>query len=326
MIKVLQIRETPESKSDGLDANVQGIVKLFADDKDIEMLPVINYTVHHIPLLGQSYIDGREICNSIEQYNPDIVHVHGTYSFTLIVAVNAARKYKKPVILSSHFHPFWSLRRPLMGKLFFNVVTRNVIKHIDTILTINNEDTSIFKQYHNCVAKIPHWSKFPPEEDLPVKDKSKVLFVGRLAETNKGFDHLWHLPEGKYDIHCVGSGDIQLRSDMQKHLNISDGELHELYRKASLLVVPSRYEAFSYAALEALMCGTPIVCSERVRIADYLDGICGYRIFNYQDYDAFIKAVDETIGSHVDVNKVVDTFSPMRIKELYKKEYFRLIS
>ena len=322
---MLQIRETPVSKSDGLDANVQGVVKLFADDLDVEMLPVINYTVHHIPLLGQSYIDKHEICESIEKYAPDIIHVHGTYSFTLVVAVKAARKYKKPIILSSHFHPFWSLRRPLMGRMFFNLITRNVIKEINTILTINNEDTSIFKQYHNNVVTIPHWSKFPPEVDLPVKDKLKILFVGRLAETNKGFDHLWHLPEGKYDIHCVGSGDIPLRSDMHKHLNISDEELHELYRKASLLVVPSRYEAFSYAALEALMCGTPIVCSERVRIADYLDGISGYRIFKYQDYDAFVKAVEETIGKTVDVNKVVDTFSPMRIKELYKKEYLRLI-
>ena len=325
MIKVLQVRETPISKSDGLDANVQGLIKLFTGDDSVQLLPTTDYTVHHIPVIGQSYIDRKELCESIEKCNPDVIHVHGTYSFTLLVAVRCANKYRIPVVLSPHFHPFWSLRRPLMGRLFFSIITKPILKRVNTVFTINNEDTTIFQQHHDHIIRIPHWSKFLPEVDIPIKEKSLILFVGRLAETNKGFDHLWHLPEGKYEIHCVGSGDIQLRSDMHKHLNISDEELHELYRKASLLVVPSRYEAFSYAALEALMCGTPLVCSERVRIVDYLNSIKGYRVFTYQDYDDFVKAVDETIGAAVDVDSIVQLFSPSRIKDLYKKEYMNLV-
>lgn len=325
MIKVLQVRETPISKSDGLDANVQGLIKLFTGDDSVQLLPTTDYTVHHIPVIGQSYIDKKELCKSIVKNNPDVIHVHGSYSFTLVVAIGCANKYNIPIVLSPHFHPFWSLRRPFMGKLFFNVVTRNILKKVDAVFTINNEDTSIFMRYHSNVTKIPHWSKFPPENSNLEKDKSMILFVGRLAESNKGFDHLWHLPEGKYQIHCVGSGDIKLRSDMHKHLNISDVELHELYKKASLLVVPSRYEAFSYATLEALMCGTPVVCSERVRIVDYLDGISGYRVFNYHDYNDFVKAVEETIGCFVDVDRVVSIFSPSIIKQNYKNRYIKLV-
>ena len=325
MVTVLQIRETPLSKSDGLDANVQGLIRLFANDEEVCLLPTTDYTVHHIPFIGQSFIDKGEICASIEQTNPDVIHVHGAYSFTLPVAVSCARKYNKPVVLSPHFHPFWALRRPLAGKIFFDLITRHVLKKVDTVFTINNEDTEIISRHHKNVVKLPHWSKFPPETTEMCKDESMILFVGRLAESNKGFEHLWHLPEGEYQIHCVGSGEVPLRSDMQRHFNISDDELHDLYRKASLLVVPSRYEAFSYAALEALMCGTPVVCSDRVRIVDYLGGIEGVRVFKYQDFDAFVAAVDDVIGSGVDVAKVVPIFSPDSIKRAYKKEYLRLV-
>ena len=98
-----------------------------------------------------------------------------------------------------------------------------------------------------------------------------------------------------------------------------------LYKEASLLVVPSRYEAFSYVALEALQSNTPVVMSDRVRIADHLNGIKGYTIFHYQDYKGFEQAVNETIGTSVDVKKISQIFSPDVIKEMYISEYKRLL-
>jgi glycosyltransferase involved in cell wall biosynthesis len=143
---------------------------------------------------------------------------------------------------------------------------------VDLVFNINKDDSVQFRKSHSNVLTIPHWSKFEhPVKDIK-KDPKMILFVGRLNESNKGFEHLYHLPEGLYEIHCVGNGDITMRSDMIHHTNISDNELMDLYLKASLLVVPSRYEAFSYVSIEALMCNTPIVISDRVRIADYLQG------------------------------------------------------
>lgn len=325
MIKVLQIRETPTSKSDGLDANVQGLIKLFEGDDALEFLPTTDYRVHHVPIINQSYIDKTDICKSIEKYRPNIVHIHGAYSFTLLVAVKCAKKYGIPIVFSPHFHPFWALRRPFLGKVFFHAVTKRILNDVNTVFTINNEDTAIFRKYHNKVKRIPHWSKFKVPETKPSKNPRMILFVGRLNESNKGFEHLYYLPEDKYEIHCVGKGDVELRSDMIMHTNISNEELVNLYREASLLVVPSRYEAFSYVTLEALANYTPVVVSDRVRIADYLQNESGVSIFNYQDYDDFVEKVEKTIGKEIDPKRISVNFSPEKIKEEYKAAYLSVV-
>lgn len=324
MITVLQIRETPFAKFAGVDANVQALIQLFDKDDEINLLPTINYKKHRIPVIKQYFLSPHEIEDSIKRYNPDIIHIHGATTFTLPVAIWVSRKFKKPIALSTHFHPFSTLKRPFMGKLYFHLILKPCLKHVDTVFTINNEDTRILSKYTKHVVKIPHWSKFDringPIEKIP----NQILFVGRLSGINKGFDHLQYLPKDKYKIILVGSGERELRSDMSHKKNISNDELRKLYLESSLLVVPSRYEAFSYATLEALYCQTPVVLSDRVRISDYLDGVEGVSIFNYGDYDAFVKAVDNTIGNHVNIDVVESTFSPLRIKSIYKAAYKKL--
>lgn len=326
MIRVLLIRETPANKSAGIDANCQGLVKLFQDDSDIRILPIIDYTKHSDPFMHQLWLDEKEISDSICKYNPDIVHIHGAYSFTLFTAVRCAKKYNKRIVLSPHHHPFYALRRPWLGKFFFHLVTRKALKYINLVFTINNEDTGIYSKYHNNVVRIPHWSKFKETSSFDKKIPNMILFVGRFDETNKGIEHLYYLPEGKYDIHCVGNGRIDLRSDMKSHINISDEELNKLYQQSSLMVVPSRYEAFSYAAVESLINNTPVLMSDRVRIADHLTGIQGYSVFRYHDYESFVEGVANTIGTRVEVEKVARVFDSNVIKDKYKKAYMSLVN
>lgn len=148
-----------------------------------------------------------------------------------------------------------------------------------------------------------------------------ILFVGRVDDPVKGFQHLYSIPEGKYEIHCVGKGTIKQRGDIIQHINIPNEELIQLYAQASLVVVPSKYEAFSYVTLESLCYGTPVVMSENVRIADHLKGIKGYSIFKYGDNKDFIKKIEETIGENVEITKIMSIFNPEKIRLAYKKLY-----
>jgi phosphatidyl-myo-inositol dimannoside synthase len=108
------------------------------------------------------------------------------------------------------------------------------------------------------------------------QEKIIILTVGRLssAEQYKGQDKvIAALPEisQKYpDIMYLiaGTGDDEIRLRNLAQLNnveaqvkflghVSNDELPDLYRRASLYVMPSTGEGFGIAYLEAMACGTP---------------------------------------------------------------------
>ena len=155
------------------------------------------------------------------------------------------------------------------------------------------------------------------------KQGNMILFVGR-NDNNKGIFYLYTL-DSKYEIHLVTKGGVK-RKDFIVHNNISSGELSALYERAALVVIPSRYEAFSYVALEAFAHGTPVVMSDRVMIADYLKDCKGYNTFKFGDIKDFLQAVEKTIGQAVDMDKILPQFEKVKIKASYKNVYERVIN
>ena len=155
------------------------------------------------------------------------------------------------------------------------------------------------------------------------KQGNMILFVGR-NDNNKGIFYLYTL-DSKYEIHLVTKGGVK-RKDFIVHNNISSGELSALYERAALVVIPSRYEAFSYVALEAFAHGTPVVMSDRVMIADYLKDCKGYNTFKFGDIKDFLQAVEKTIGQSVDMDKILPQFEKVKIKASYKNVYERVIN
>ncbi len=68
-------------------------------------------------------------------------------------------------------------------------------------------------------------------------------------------------------------------------------KLIDALAKARLLLVPSRYESFNYASIEAMALGTPIIASYMVPPNVVLDGITGYRINSLDDPAPYIEKI-----------------------------------
>jgi glycosyltransferase involved in cell wall biosynthesis len=320
MVKILYVRDNPDKGVHGISKYCDALYRLLSGDSQCQVLPIENYPIVRLPFVKNCY---RRKPLSRAMDAADVIHINGYTALSTAQALWMAWRKKKKIVYTAHWHPFEHLTHPLMGRLFFRLLMRFPIRHFaHVVTTINNEDTAFFRSFHHNVVQIPHWFlPSTPYDPACRKDPRMVLFVGRFYGTVKGIEHLYHLPEGKYDIHLVGRGDLRARSDFHPHINISDEELDRLYARASLLVIPSRYEAFSYVALEGLTRNVPVVLSDRVRIADYLSGVQGISIFPFGDYDAFARAVENTIGTPVDMDTVNNTFNPERIKQLYKTVY-----
>lgn len=318
MITILEIRPNPISKSNGIDRYCHALRDLFLGDMDITILPIENYPMKRGRFLKERY-EKNVLKEVLRNEEIDVVHINGVASFSVVQSLWQAKKAGKNVVYTAHWHPFEYMSHPSRARLFFNCLLRPLIRRCaDIVVTINKEDTAFFKRFHRRVVQIPHWIDSSSLKPVSVeRDPKMVLFVGRFNDKNKGAEHLFHLPEGKYDIHCVGPCDGGLRSDMTSHVNIPFEDLYALYAKASLLVVPSRYEAFSYAALEALSYGTPVLLSERIRIADYLDGVDGVQTFKYGDPGDFCEKVESGIKTHVDIGKIRSIFGESEVKARY---------
>jgi glycosyltransferase involved in cell wall biosynthesis len=76
---------------------------------------------------------------------------------------------------------------------------------------------------------------------------------------------------------------------------VSDEQLVELYRGADCLLFPSLYEGFGFPVLEAMACGTPVVCANRTSLPE-VAGDAGVLV-DPEDTDAFAAALTEVLSS-----------------------------
>ena len=76
--------------------------------------------------------------------------------------------------------------------------------------------------------------------------------------------------------------------------HVEDRDLPWLYNAASLLCLPSLYEGFGLPALEAMSCGTPVVCSDVPALAEVTGGAA--LLVDPRDVDAIARAIETVAG------------------------------
>ncbi|MBV9100037.1 MAG: glycosyltransferase family 4 protein [Candidatus Dormibacteraeota bacterium] len=200
--------------------------------------------------------------------SPDVVHAHGGPGGVLLL-----RRPRVPLVYTAHHtyaqaHPrgsAWRLPAPLEARSY---------RLATMVLPVSPSTAAAVRAMGIPSSRI---EVVPPGVDVPeaddaAREAARVLFVGRLRR-DKGvldaIDVMRALVEERADVRGVVIGDGALADEVRARVGreprieirgaADASEVKREYARASLLLVPSRYEGLGLVALEGQAAGTPVV-------------------------------------------------------------------
>lgn len=244
----------------------------------------------------------------------DVVHLMGHWTVINVLSYIVARLLgKRYVVCPAGALSIYGRSRVL--KTFFNfLIGKRIITNANGHIAIGENEISQFKAYGVAADKIVSIPNGINPDDFMAEDVegfrrryglknfSFILFLGRL-HAEKGPDILltaFSLLDGKFpDIHLVFVGpDNGMLEELRKNAieygvsdrvhfigYLSGTDKSAAYHAATLVVIPSRFEAMSIVVLEAGVCGLPVLLTDQ----------CGFSEIERQSGGAVVPASIEGI-------------------------------
>ena len=170
---------------------------------------------------------------------------------------------------------------------------------------------------------------FRPDPDVP-RAEGEILCVGRASDPNKSVRSLVAAlgrlaPGMRLTLVDEDSPHNAARGWAREHGcadrlhitgRVSNEELVALYRRAMLVVVPSRYEGFGLPAAEAMACGTPVVAARSGALPEVVATGGGGILVPPEDPEALAKAI-ATLAEQPEARQAMGARAPARIEAAY---------
>lgn len=196
----------------------------------------------------------------------------------LIVTIHDVAFLTYPTSFSSFFRMYYRLIMPI------------VIKRADAIITVSNYSKSEIEKYYPSSKgkiKVIHLGldeSFKRHDNI--KKGNQILYVGSMNKRKnfigaiKAFELLNRtdyklLMVGKFSTNfSIDDNDKKIvqkaktNPNIEFQSNINNIKLIQIYNESNLFVFPSFYEGFGLPVLEAMACGTPVVCSNSTSIPE----------------------------------------------------------
>ncbi|EQB3642515.1 TPA: glycosyltransferase family 4 protein [Raoultella ornithinolytica] len=172
--------------------------------------------------------------------------------------------------------------------------------------------SSIFK--NDKIAVIRNASPFEEKFRNNMEKEKIAIAVGRLTYQKNFFRliDIWKKRENKsWKLYIIGEGED--RDKLQEYITEDDGvhlvgackKIDEWYKRASLLLMTSRYEGLPMVLIEAKNFGLPVIAFDCKTGPSELidnDGI----VINYNDDENFIVNLNKTLDDNVLLNEMME--------------------
>ena len=245
------------------------------------------------------------------------------------------KKSNRPDIMNSHIDILGYLSIPIAKLFGLKIIVSEHNNHLannsraqkflsdylypmtDLVTILTHFDLDYFSRKNKRVEVMSNPCTFEvySEQDNPAERKKEILLIGGLNRfLQKGFDNFMPVAADvlrrnpEWSIKIVGSGDYGLKMLKQFAEEAGAGDrleflghrsdVKELLRKASIFVLPSRYEGLPMVLLEAMSQGTACVAYDCISgpsdiITDGVDGI----LVPDQDPDALREKINYLIDN-----------------------------
>ena len=162
------------------------------------------------------------------------------------------------------------------------------------------------------------------------RNANEILCVGRASDPNKGIGNLIEalarlprnlrltLVDDDHPDSLARKRARQLGCADRLHITgrIDNDELVRRYQRASLVVVPSRYEGFGLPAVEAMACGTPVVACAAGALTEVVGAAGGGVLVPPDEPDALASAIADLMA-RPEIRSMLGKRGSIRVNEAY---------
>ena len=230
------------------------------------------------------------------------------------------REWTKPYVVSCHIHPKFSSSN-------WGSVQNNWVYPSKFLASCFNSNRYVF-------------NGIDPNEYIYSEEKENYfLFMGSMNwGMQKGLEIALHLCE-RHNLHLLVLGGASTQEAISKVQNLCGSVNHVKYlgdirghqkaiylKGARALIFPTLLdESFGLSMAEALMSGTPVICSDKGACPEIISPDVGFVCKNLKDYDAAIESIN-TILSYDCRSRAMNEFHYKIMAQRFVKEYQKEIT
>ena len=304
----------------------------------------------------------RRLIKKIEEYNPDIIHLHNIHGYYVNVEMllSFLKEYGKPVVWT--LHDCWAFTGYCSDAYYvncekyqkeckncdhwfaypFSIFKQNVTKDFykkkklledfDNLTIVTPSRwlggiCSLSFLRNNKIVTVNNGidlNDFKPSKEK--KKKFTVLAVASFWTKDKGsedLNKLVKLLDRDIEVVVVGNGSDKIEGVKSISHTNNKAELVDLYSSAHVLINPTLDDNFPSVNIESIACGTPVITYRTGGSPEIIDGKTG-AVVDKGNYRAMAEVVNSLYKNYYFRSEDCVERSKRYSKEVMKKEYQKL--
>ena len=304
----------------------------------------------------------RRLIKKIEEYNPDIIHLHNIHGYYVNVEMllSFLKEYGKPVVWT--LHDCWAFTGYCSDAYYvncekyqkeckncdhwfaypFSIFKQNVTKDFykkkklledfDNLTIVTPSRwlggiCSLSFLRNNKIVTVNNGidlNDFKPSKEK--KKKFTVLAVASFWTKDKGsedLNKLVKLLDRDIEVVVVGNGSDKIEGVKSISHTNNKAELVDLYSSAHVLINPTLDDNFPSVNIESIACGTPVITYRTGGSPEIIDGKTGV-VVDKGNYKAMAEVVNSLYKNYYFRSEDCVERSKRYSKEVMKKEYQKL--